>query len=108
MALATLLNPDDPMFGFENDQAHQVAHAGSYLLDPDQSDNGMFRQIHQTAHDDMMNPPPANLPQFGEQGGFPSAQNFEDIDYSDPKARAWWTWTHHQEHQLAQQATPSG
>lgn len=100
MSLVTLLNPDDPMIGFENAQQHQLLAPPGSVLDPDAPRESWWRSDHQFAHDDMMQPPPGH-PIFGEAGGFPSAQNFEDIDWTDPEARAWWTWTHHQEHQQA-------
>lgn len=105
MSLVTLTNPDSPAWGFENQQAHLIATGTPYILDPDERPDAGWRQDHQFAHDDMMNAPPPGAPVWGEGGGFPSAQNFEDIDFSDDRARAFWTWTHHQEHQLAQAQT---
>lgn len=105
MSLPTLLNGDDPSWGFENQQQHQMANGSAYILDPDEIPDGGWRQDHQFAHDDMMNPPPDH-PVFGEAGGFPPAQNFYDIDPTDPRAMGYWTWTHHQEHYLQQALTP--
>lgn len=106
MSLVTLLNGTDPLWGFENQQQHQVANGSAYILDPDAIPDGGWRQDHQFAHDDMMNAPPPGAPVWGEGGGFPSAQNFEDIDTTDPRAMGYWVWTHHQEHSLQQAQTP--
>ena len=105
MALATLMNADDPMFAFENDQQHNL-YGNQYILDPDHGMDGGWLMDHQTAHNDFQQPPPPGSPIWGEAGGYPSQQNFQDINFADPEARAWWTWAHEREH--ANAAPPTG
>lgn len=85
MGLVTLLNPDDPAIGFENAQQHQLLAPPGSVLDPDAPRESWWRADHQAAHDVML----------------PGGENFEDVNWRDQEARAFWTWTHHQEHQQA-------
>jgi hypothetical protein len=118
MSSAVLLNSGDPLFAFENMMAHRRYFAAMapldrfsalpYMLDPPYNTSvraSDWHLNHQKAHTDFA----ATLPRDYNASAPPQVASFTpplmDSDLSNPEELEWWTFQHHRDHYLADQAT---
>jgi hypothetical protein len=117
MALVTLLNINDPAFGFENAMATRNElgvmspltrfSVIPYFLDPIMpvmpTPADWWNLNHQQAHNDAMNALPyAYLSDIDLS--FAVGANLVDTDLNDPEERSWWTFINHLEHFVSSNA----
>jgi hypothetical protein len=112
MPLATLLNPNDPLFVFEHMMQTQALWTAltdtagysvlPYLLDPAYDTAipaSKWHLNHQQSHDDFNAALPA---EYGStQIGIPQGAILLDSNLKNPDQLTWWTFINHQEHYIA-------
>lgn len=117
MPLATLINPDDPIFDFEHMMAHRNYFAIMaplnrfsilpYLLDPSRGTDiraGPWHLNHQQSHNDFNGSLPPYWTAQSIGFGIPANQILVDSSLAEAESRTWWTFNNHQQHLIANNA----